>query len=919
MEIISVTLKNFKAHRDRQFEFKPGTNAICGENGAGKTSILEAIGWTLFNYSSSYTKDDLIFNGAASAQATVSFVSSRDSRTYDVQRCTSRGYTLYDPQLGQRLPYTRIESEVLPWLRQHLGLSPTTSLEQLFKNTIGVPQGTFTADFQLPVEKRKQVFDTVLKVGEYKQLYSQLASLKRYGEGQVQLVAQAIAQYDETLAGLEALQQQHQQLVESIDAGETRCQALETQLTALTQEQSQLAQQAEVLNQHRIHLQTLGTQLDGKRREVAIQTAAVARSHQAQLQCRQHHAGYSAFLAAEAALQQLDAQLGQQTDLLQARQGQQNALAAADTALATVKAKLEQMEQAGQEIAQLQPRLERQTALENTQTQLDRQQRQQQQQRQDYDRLGREKARLRTDSMALAKTIAQLDELVPALETIPDLESQRDRLRTQIGRVDAAKQFEADLRQLVTRCSQQQQQYQGEASTALTVLRELQQAAPLLASDAVEAALATLESGIALNASVIQSLDDILSDVAQQTSTETLSAQLKAITTTLDQAYRDRARYATRGDACDRQQQLSQAMTALTEQVTQLEAALQDETNVTQQLQETQAALQALDNPRARVALLTQQQRQQPRLAQTHEQQKVAREEIQTAIATIDEQLVQFADLRSQRQAQAQTRDTHRESHMVYLQQQPESQQMESHRTALIAVETDVAQLEQSQQQQQQQYETAKTTYDAERRQQVETDVRQLRSEADRLQGQLPQQRQRLSELEQRLTQLQDVAQTCDRAKVDLKQKERLKRFINFARKVYKEAGPRITERYVYTISQEANRLFRELLNRPNVALEWTRDYDIVVQEGAHRRRFINLSGGEQMCAALAVRLALLRVLADIDIAFFDEPTTNMDRRRRQGLAEAIANIKSFRQLFVISHDDTFEQFTEHIVFVERE
>ncbi|MEL7316991.1 MAG: AAA family ATPase, partial [Cyanobacteria bacterium J06559_3] len=50
MQILSVTLKNFKTHRDKHFTFSPGTNAICGENGAGKTSILEAIAWTLFNY-----------------------------------------------------------------------------------------------------------------------------------------------------------------------------------------------------------------------------------------------------------------------------------------------------------------------------------------------------------------------------------------------------------------------------------------------------------------------------------------------------------------------------------------------------------------------------------------------------------------------------------------------------------------------------------------------------------------------------------------------------------------------------------------------------------------------------------------------------------------------------------------------------
>ena len=141
---------------------------------------------------------------------------------------------------------------------------------------------------------------------------------------------------------------------------------------------------------------------------------------------------------------------------------------------------------------------------------------------------------------------------------------------------------------------------------------------------------------------------------------------------------------------------------------------------------------------------------------------------------------------------------------------------------------------------------------------------------------------------------------------------------MNYARKVYKAAGPKITERYVHNISREADRLFRELLGRANVALTWSADYEITVQEGAHTRRFINLSGGEQMCAALAVRLALLKILADIDVAFFDEPTTNMDQPRRASLAEAIARIKSFKQLFVISHDDTFEQVTETVITVER-
>jgi exonuclease SbcC len=73
------------------------------------------------------------------------------------------------------------------------------------------------------------------------------------------------------------------------------------------------------------------------------------------------------------------------------------------------------------------------------------------------------------------------------------------------------------------------------------------------------------------------------------------------------------------------------------------------------------------------------------------------------------------------------------------------------------------------------------------------------------------------------------------------------------------------------------------------------------------------------MAAALAVRLALLRETSTIDVAFFDEPTANLDGERRANLARQILNVKGFSQLFVISHDDTFEQDTDHVVRVWKE
>ncbi len=136
----------------------------------------------------------------------------------------------------------------------------------------------------------------------------------------------------------------------------------------------------------------------------------------------------------------------------------------------------------------------------------------------------------------------------------------------------------------------------------------------------------------------------------------------------------------------------------------------------------------------------------------------------------------------------------------------------------------------------------------------------------------------------------------------------------DFIRDILNKAAPYITETWLFSISHEANQLFREITGRYDVTLRWTKDYEVTLEEEGRERPFANLSGGEQMAAALAVRLALLRQLSEINIAFFDEPTTNMDEERCRNLAQQIGRIRSFQQLFVISHDDSFESFTDQVI-----
>ena len=71
MLITSVELRNVKSYGDAAIPFTEGTNAICGENGAGKSTILEAIGFALFDHLP-YKQDDFVRQGQKTATIAVS-------------------------------------------------------------------------------------------------------------------------------------------------------------------------------------------------------------------------------------------------------------------------------------------------------------------------------------------------------------------------------------------------------------------------------------------------------------------------------------------------------------------------------------------------------------------------------------------------------------------------------------------------------------------------------------------------------------------------------------------------------------------------------------------------------------------------------------------------------------------------------
>ena len=231
MLIHSLTLENVKSYAQETVRFSPGTNAIIGSNGSGKTTILEAIGFALFDHRPGKLSG-FVREGQRSASVTVAFLSDHDERTYQVKRrCGNNDlYRVLDPALSLKI--CEGKADVVQFLRQHLGIDAESNPADLFSNAVGVPQGSFTASFLARAGVRKAVFDPLLKVAEYRRAYEQLREPLKLLRERKSDQAFEIGRLEGELKRLPTAQTEVSALTSQISSAETDLRAVQTELAA---------------------------------------------------------------------------------------------------------------------------------------------------------------------------------------------------------------------------------------------------------------------------------------------------------------------------------------------------------------------------------------------------------------------------------------------------------------------------------------------------------------------------------------------------------------------------------------------------------------------------------------------------------------------------------------------------------------
>ena len=288
-----------------------------------------------------------------------------------------------------------------------------------------------------------------------------------------------------------------------------------------------------------------------------------------------------------------------------------------------------------------------------------------------------------------------------------------------------------------------------------------------------------------------------------------------------------------------------------------------------------------------------------------------------------------FAKLDVEIKQAEQQRLDHQKDRDEYNRNQQAAEDLPNRRKLLEKYQTRMESLEKDQQAQSAEEQRLAQSYSAEQHQLLKQQQDTLQDSIATLKEQLNTFERDQKRLEGEIERLKKIKEEIDKRLAEKKAFEEKETLVKFLRnRVFKSVSKQLSERFREEISQRAHSIYR-VIAEIDEELYWGENYQIVLRDmvdGEIRERTDDqLSGGQTMSAVVALRLALLQTIG-ARIAFFDEPTSNLDATRRENLAHAFRAIDVgkeevtehwYDQLFLISHDVAFTEVTDQILTLE--
>ncbi len=253
---VQLSLQNFLSYPSAVLDLSGiHTACVCGANGAGKSSLLEALTWGIWGQSRSGNDEDLIHTGATEVQVRVTYQSQ--GQLYRVLRTRARGGPTrlewqIQTETGWRALTQRGVRATQAAIQSQLRLDYET-----FINSAYLRQGRADEFTLKRPGERKQILSEILKLGQYERLAERCRDRGREAKVQLQLRQEQLDQVrhqqaqrdqiEQTWRDLLARQTQVQEAYQQDQVRHQRLQQQREQRLSLQQRYQDLTQQLDAL------------------------------------------------------------------------------------------------------------------------------------------------------------------------------------------------------------------------------------------------------------------------------------------------------------------------------------------------------------------------------------------------------------------------------------------------------------------------------------------------------------------------------------------------------------------------------------------------------------------------------------------------------------------------------------------------
>jgi exonuclease SbcC len=307
-----LKMRNFMCYRDAPSLDFTGIHLAClsGDNGNGKSAIIDAMTWALWGKARAKSVDDLIYTGQPEMEVEFEFGVAR--QLYRIIRKRSRpkkraaaGQSSLDFQVSAGDGFRPINGNTIDETQQKI--IETLHMEyDTFVNSAYLRQGHADEFTRQDPAKRKEVLGNILGLSRYDELEEKAKALAKQYEAEIALAESSLQDIAGELSRKPEYETELAKAQAALSAIESAVKEKETVLAGLRRKK-------ESLENRKVQLDGLESRLaDGARdiqrwEEQAARHLALIKKYQEVIDCKEAiEAGYVKFTASKKAVEELD-------------------------------------------------------------------------------------------------------------------------------------------------------------------------------------------------------------------------------------------------------------------------------------------------------------------------------------------------------------------------------------------------------------------------------------------------------------------------------------------------------------------------------------------------------------------------------------------------------------------------------------